>query len=249
MSILNDLRKKATRRLRRFDEEERDNLWLRLDHGRAILERNRLLNYYLFAYGRQHSERLKRAFEYSNFQNKIRNRNIDIIDYGCGQALGTLALIDYILENKLNSLIGTIILIDPSYKALKRGKKYARKCFNRNERPDIIPINKLIDNLKAEDLRIESDNRKVHLFSNILDIDRFNIEDLVKNIISVSDGRNYFVCVSPDNEHSYRINDFYHEFRGDFSTEVKNYHHETIEQLIPDSHATSYARVFRVKIE
>jgi len=55
---------------------------------------------------------------YSSFDkvsHQLDNQTINIIDWGCGQALATSLLIDYIKEKKLNIKLSNITLIEPSF--------------------------------------------------------------------------------------------------------------------------------------
>jgi hypothetical protein len=60
-----------------------------------------------------------------------------------------------------------------------------------------LTINKDLDSLTSTDFIQDFRNVKIHLFSNILDIDLFSLTQLVALIKATFKGENYFVCASP----------------------------------------------------
>ncbi|MDQ7046621.1 MAG: hypothetical protein Q9M39_03025 [Sulfurovum sp.] len=67
---------------------------------------------------------MHKAKLYSSFDtviHQLKSQTINIIDWGCGQAVATSLLIEYIKEHKLDINILNIILIEPSVLALSRG--------------------------------------------------------------------------------------------------------------------------------
>ena len=91
-----------------------------LDHGVAILETEEQCNAYLVAYGNMHYHKLKRAFDAYEFPFNQLNNSFEIFDWGCGQGLGTVSLIECLRNNgKLNNL-RRITLEEPSDMARSR---------------------------------------------------------------------------------------------------------------------------------
>ena len=196
-----------------------DSLYYKLNQGITVIREEKLLYQYIFSYGKMHKEKLYSSFDVVIHQ--LNNQTINIIDWGCGQALATSLLIDYIKENKLNINISDIILIEPSQLALSRGLLHIDVL---KEKPiKIKAINKDIDSLKYSDLIINNSQITLHLFSNILDVEFFKLNKVFLEKISTSqNGLNYFICVSPNisDKRNSRIDMFYRYFNNNFDTKL-----------------------------
>ena len=161
---------------------------------------------------------------YSSFDtiiHQLNNKTINIIDWGCGQALATSLLIDYTKERSLNIDISDIILIEPSSLALSRGMLHIDVL--KKNKIDIKAVNKDIDSLEISDLIINNSNITLHLFSNILDVEFFRLDrEFLEKISSSFDELNYFVCVSPNinDKRNGRLDMFYRYFQNHFQTEL-----------------------------
>lgn len=75
-----------------------DALGRNLEHGTAILETEELCSAYMAAYGRMHRHKLYYALGKTNDKVKfpydeVRN-GVEIFDWGCGQGIGSLAVIE-----------------------------------------------------------------------------------------------------------------------------------------------------------
>jgi hypothetical protein len=180
-----------------------------LDHGRAVLDNRMKCDQYIAFYGAHHFHKLFTAFASTNFQ-YTNGKNLEIIDWGCGQALATCTLIDYFIEKKLNPNIVSITLIEPSLISLKRGYNFT--CQMLQSEPsasfNIRIINKYMDNLESSNLVSDVHNIKVHLFSNIIDVDTFDLHKLHGLILDSFQGLNRFICISPSGDRRYRLSDF-----------------------------------------
>ena len=175
--------------------------WNKLAHGLNILsEENTLLAYFAF-YGGSHYYKLLYLLE-RLFRNSTQfpiDINIEIIDYGCGQALGTTCFLDYLRKNNLpNIKIDGITLIEPSGIALSRGILHINHLrFDSHNIDNIKLINKQLQHLNKNDFSTSNQNIKLHIFSNILDVTGFEINNLANTIRESQSGMNYFLCVSP----------------------------------------------------
>lgn len=229
--------------LNNYTEEERDEIYDELRRGVAIVERNRYLMQYMLSYGLMHEAKLKKAFK--KIKNDINGQSIEIIDYGAGQALASFVLLEYIRDKRLGVKVECITLIDPSLRALKRGKlhlKTIRNDINENIRIDIV--NKKLEEIEHDDLETISDNIKIHLFSNILDIDDIRLGRLVNKIRNTQEGENYFVCVGPLNDNSDKIDRFYRKWNRRYLVEnYLNYENDDWRRSW-----TIKARVFKVDL-
>lgn len=188
-----------------------DKIFDSLQRGVKILEEEQQLYAYMHSYGDMHFKKLTSAFD--SLPSDFFNEKINIIDWGCGQALASMVYCNYILDNNINQLINSVTLIEPSEIALKRGALHISKYLPET---NVLTLNKDLDSLVKKDFIQDSKNTNLHLFSNILDIDFFSLTDLIKLIESKFKGTNYFVCVSPNvgNLKTLRLDRFCNHFSG-----------------------------------
>lgn len=170
-----------------------DELFDQLNRGIEILDSEPLLQMYFYSYGQMHAEKLIYAFKQLSPYIKS-SKKIDIIDYGCGQGLATMCYHDFIKDHNLQQQVRTITLIEPSAFALSRAELLC-SCFF----PDasITAIQKDFDELLGDEIRIDVDYPTLHLFSNILDVESYDIVPLADKIKTSCQGDNEFVIVSP----------------------------------------------------
>lgn len=159
-----------------------------LGRGTSILKEEAQLYAYLNSYGNSHYAKMISALEKLHI--KENNYDFELFDWGCGQGLASIVFME-----KYNSLnITNITLIEPSEISIKRACLHI-KHYNQSSK--IKTICKSIDSLSVEDLKNKKDNIKIHLFSNILDIDGYSLNRLFELIKDSQNGINYFVCISP----------------------------------------------------
>ena len=179
-----DVRKFAT-------EEIKANVWAELDRGRAIPETLDQLNYYW----QSHVPMIKNQWEnlFKKFKVGSYAGDVEIIDYGCRDGLASLLFLDNFYWDFKNG-ISKIKLIEPSSLAIQRAKTVL-ECYSPNTQ--VTNINKKLDDLETKDLETDKNLWKIHLFSNILDIDGFDIAKLFNRIIK-NKGHHTFLAVSHD---------------------------------------------------
>jgi hypothetical protein len=192
-----------------------DSIFHSLQRGVKILEDESQLFAYMYSYGKMHYAKLVSAFGFlpgQFFQNAIR-----IIDWGCGQGMATMSYLDYLKAKNINQDLRHITLIEPSDIALKRATLHSNFFTGGN---NILTINKDLDSLVDADLKNSIPTAKLHLFSNILDIDLFSMTSLLERVTKCFAGENYFVCVSPyvNDVKTSRIDSFVNYF-----TKFKNF--------------------------
>ncbi len=167
------------------------------NNGVAIIDDHQTLLNYIACYGGHHYHKLQTSFD-ALFPQIPANSNIDIVDYGCGQALATTVFYDYMLRSRKSFAVENIILIEPSLLSLKRGILHLNHFINQKQQDtEIKCINKKLDDITEAELTTSNSNIKVHLFSNILDVTAFDFSLLARKIQNTQKGINYFVCVSP----------------------------------------------------
>nr|WP_320037767.1 hypothetical protein [uncultured Bacteroides sp.] len=151
---------------------------------------------YLRNYGNMHYAKMMSAIELLPL--KELGENVEIIDWGCGQALAAMIFFEYCNDKKLN-IRPKVTLIEPSELAIRRALLHV-KMFS----PEAIvkTVCKYMDDLVVDDVLTDSNCVKIHLFSNILDVESYSITKLESLITNTQKGQNYFLCASP------YINDF-----------------------------------------
>ena len=188
-----NVRGAAAKRIGLMSEKEKHDLRESINRGRSILETEDQLNMYLYSYGNMHEKKLSYAFKKMKRLFFLpRQKDIDIIDYGCGQGIASICFKDYLESTGRELSIENITLIEPSRKALDRASKLCSLFYPKS---NVIEINKDFDSLTTSDLR-QNNRCTLHLLSNITDLD-FDIYSLARKINRNLKGENWFVIVSP----------------------------------------------------
>ena len=201
----------AERNLKKIGDKEK-KVWEELDRGRAILVTEDQLDLYWKSYGRMVKSHWKEVF------NDCENVNIDffggdaeIIDYGCGQGMASILFLDNYWDFENN--IYKIKLIEPSPVALQRARGIIEIYQFFSSKIQIVGINKKLDDIEKKDLETSHNLNTIHFFSNILDMDVFELDTLLKKILE-NKGRHLFLAVSHDRYHdggSSRLKYFYNK--------------------------------------
>lgn len=217
---------------------DEQNLYNQLERGVKILQNQDQLFKYMKSYYYMHKQKLYQAYEIlvSNLQEK----NLNIIDWGCGQAFASTLFVDFVKENEIQ--ISNLKLIEPSVVALKRGLLHI-DVFKTND-IEIEPINKDLDCINEQDLSFKNENATLHLFSNILDVTSFTLDESFLHKISNNLSKtSYFVCVSPNinNSRNSRLDIFYKYFNDNFNTTLLSKRDSCIEKY------SRYEIIFKVE--
>jgi len=161
------------------------------DDNRTIYTEELQLNAYLAAYVKMHKGKLERAFA---LYGEPLPRQINIIDWACGQGLATIFILDYIREKHIPCSINEVILIEPSTIALERAE-WLIGLIDPNI--SIKLINKMIDDVDASELRFNNQSPVFQMFSNILDIAGIDLKHLSQIVYANGKTFNSIFCVSP----------------------------------------------------
>ena len=187
-----------------FAENDKDKIYSSLDRGKAILTETQQLEQYMFSFGKQHHEKLLSAFQClpSHFYDKT----IRIIDWGCGQGMGTISFLDFLRSTSKTLPISEIWLIEPSSLSIERAIDNIYAFGNYK----IKSIEKEFDDLETRDFHFDHtpDITNVHIFANILDVKAFDLFNFINLVQRVSTGDNYFICVGPYYQNCERLEDF-----------------------------------------
>ena len=188
-------------------KELQDQLHEALNRGVDELDSEPLMVAYLFSFGKMHQAKLNYAFKHLPEECLVQPE-INIIDYGCGQALGAMCYADFLRENGYTQKVKTITLIEPSEICMKRAALHASAFFPDAE---IKTVNKKFDDLTQDDIVCNEETPTLHVLSNVLDMLNFNLERFAELVKGCLKGYNQFVCVGPyfgKNDRSKRMDDF-----------------------------------------
>ena len=191
-----------------------DDLYNAINRGVDILKTEPQMLVYLYSFGNMHQAKLDVAFSHIP-EIFYEQPEINIIDYGCGQAIGTMCYADFLLQKGITQNIKSVTFIEPSEICLKRAALHASKFFPDAE---ISTINKTFDELSDNDINCEEDIPTLHIMSNVLDLLDFDLERFAELINDRMKGYNQFVCVGPYfgfQEKDKRMNDLYLLLNGD----------------------------------
>lgn len=177
------------------------------------------LSKYIINQGKSDKAKLYSAYDVL-FEDYLEDKTINIIDWRCGQALGTSILIDYLRDKDIDTTISNIVLTDPSDIALERGLLHIDVL--KDEEYNVRAVNKDIDSVNHSDIKISNSDINLHIFLNILDMDNLDLDMLCSKIEDVSKNDNYFVCVSPNTteNRNNRLDEFYDFFNTKYNTQV-----------------------------
>ena len=170
-----------------------DELHESLNRGVDMLDSEPLLQMYIYAFGKMHNAKLQYAFNHLH-KNALKYNEIEIVDYGCGQGLATICYHDFLLENHIEQKVKRIVLLEPSSMALSRAELLCSRFYPDAE---IIAVNKPFDNLTNNDLKLSPDIPTIHLLSNILDVESYDLPHFSQFVKEQSVGDNEYVIVSP----------------------------------------------------
>jgi len=164
--------------------------------GRGVtpLREENELYVYLLRYGKMHKAKLESCF--AEFPFEEITQPFEVIDWGCGQGLASIVLCDFLKSNQIEIPVSKITLIEPSPLSIKRAALHLQTYPSLQTAKTIC---KSFDRLELQDLRTDSNTIKIHLFSNVLDIDDYYYSqgNLIELIKQSQKGLNYFICCSP----------------------------------------------------
>ena len=183
----------STKFYRELPQTLQDELFEALNRGIDILDSEPQMTAYLFAFGKMHQAKLNYAFGKLP-KEFFEQPEINIIDYGCGQALGTMCYADFLRENGYLQKVKTITLIEPSEICLKRAALHASVFFSDAE---IKTVNKKFDDLTQDDIVCNEETPTLHILSNVLDMLNFDLNRFSAMIKDNLNSYNQFVCVGP----------------------------------------------------
>lgn len=176
-----------------MSSEEQDSLHEALERGTDIISSEIQMCMYMYSYGKMHIAKMKDALEHMDKQ-IFECDEIAIVDYGCGQGIGTLTLIEYLKTNNFKTdNIKSVTLIEPSKICLERAELHISLVLPKCK---INTINKKINDISIQELAYTESN-VLHIFSNILDVEGISLKHFAsitqKEHVSCSE----YICVGP----------------------------------------------------
>lgn len=226
--------------------ENKDEIFYSLGRGVTILKEYAQLCSYINSYGNMHEAKMISALESLPFE-QFNNRNVEIFDWGCGQGLASVVLYNYFRKMNFSINVKRVILIEPSILALKRAALHVRHF---DEHCVVKTILKDFDSILTRDIVSDAEAIKIHLFSNVLDVDAFSLQELISKITQTQKRSNYFVCVSPliTEEKTARIDSFVRYFKSNHSSYFHSYVVINNQKGEWKNGWTRVIRVFRVEL-
>ncbi len=206
-----NIRAIANNQLSSFSKTERDELRQELKRGTALLQTPNHLYQYLFSYGNMHQAKLLDAIK--ELPQELLQNPFEVIDWGCGQAMGTINLFDYLNQQGLSNVVKKITLIEPATVALERGFIHTKAYVT--EEVEIIKIDSFFQQITPQQIESNSGLPVLHVFSNILDVAAIDLKSLSLLIDKSQNSDSYLLCVGPLNPNNHRIDAFFRYFRED----------------------------------
>jgi len=200
----------------KLPDRYRKHPWKLTSHGTDVLEDADALNAYLAAYGNLHRKKLKKVLCHVDFA-KMSKEGYYIVDWGAGQGIGTLSLIEEIrgcydgsdnMSDPVHSLRG-VLLVEKSQCARERAELFvsaAMKCdgWSNIGTWSVRGVDWDMEQIDLMLSRLPFGANVVHVFSNILDIvDVQKDFERIKSVIGdchdlyQHDGMTYVVAVGP----------------------------------------------------
>lgn len=193
----------------------RDNEGRTLGRGTAILETEEQCCAYMAAYGNMHYKKLSRALEDGEFPYRALYNGVEIYDWGCGQGIGTVAVIEKLRQYGLLSKLKKVTLEEPSYIARQRAVLHVTQALVDSEVeiediPYYLPSDSGDNSNSITEIDVEAPCA-IHIFSNILDIEAVSLKGVSK-LITSSGTHHITLCIGPANLNESRINAFCNYF-------------------------------------
>lgn len=191
-------------------EEYKGKPWTHpeLKHGINLLASDVALNCYMSAYGDMHVTKCRAAM--MNFPFDDIQGSIEIVDWGCGQGIGSATIIEVLKQHHLLQWLHKVTLIEPSSNAIERANDNIRILTNGTVEIDIknlfLPVNGLAEGETLSSIGYRYNNI-IHVFSNILDVTSIDL-GVVAKMVASAHGKHFVLCIGPQNGAAYRIEKF-----------------------------------------
>lgn len=189
-------------------KEQHDELYARLKRGEALLSTHEEMCQYLCSFGNMHEAKIRDAVKYIPIH--ILQGEFEVVDWGCGQAIGTICLFDYIKTLGFDNNVKKVTLIEPSSQALERAKLHVNSYIQNDSH--ICSYPEYFDKITNEKIKSKTGLPVIHIFSNILDVKEIDLKELATKIDKAVVDDNYILSVGPLNPNNKRIDAFYNYY-------------------------------------
>lgn len=179
-----------------------------LNHGTAVLETEEQCCAYMSAYGPMHHHKLMRALDEKEFPYSDLTDGVEIYDWGCGQGIGTMAVIEKLRQHNMLGKLRKVVLEEPSDVTRDRAILHVKKALE-DYHADVVAVSKYLPSDYGDNSNsITSINVEqpiaIHIFSNILDIEAVSLKGVSKMITS-SGKKHIVLCIGPANRNESRL--------------------------------------------
>lgn len=186
-----------------------------LNHGTAVLETEEQCCAYMSAYGPMHRHKLMRALDENEFPYSDLTDGVEIYDWGCGQGIGTMAVIEKLRQHNMLGKLRKVVLEEPSDVARDRAILHVTKALE-DYHADVVAVSKYLpsdygDNSNSITTINVEQPIAIHIFSNILDIEAVSLKGVSKMITS-SGKKHIVLCIGPANRNESRLYAFRNYF-------------------------------------
>lgn len=179
-----------------------------LNRGINLLASDVALNCYMSAYGDMHATKCRAAM--MNFPFDDIQGSIEIVDWGCGQGIGSATIIDVLRQRDLLQWLRKVTLIEPSRSAIDRANDNVRILTQDTVEIDVInlflPVSDMAEGETLSSIGYRYNNI-IHIFSNILDVSTIDLATVARMVASAH-GNHFVLCIGPKNGASYRMEQF-----------------------------------------
>lgn len=179
-----------------------------LQHGVNLLASEMALNCYMSAYGDMHATKCRAAM--MNFPFNEIQGSIEIVDWGCGQGIGSATIIEVLRQRNFLQWLRKVTLIEPSHCAIERAYHNIRTITRGTVEIDVknqfLPASGNVEGETLSPIGYRYNN-VIHVFSNILDVTTIDLGEVARMVASAH-GKHFILCVGPKNGAAYRIEKF-----------------------------------------
>lgn len=179
-----------------------------LKRGINLLASDVALNCYMSAYGDMHVTKCRAAM--MNFPFNDIQGSIEIVDWGCGQGIGSATIIEVLRQRNLLQWLRKVTLIEPSRSAIERANDNIRTLTHNTVEIDVknlfLPANGIAEGETLSQIGYRYNN-VIHIFSNILDVTTIDL-GAVARMVASAHGKHFVLCIGPKNGAAYRIEKF-----------------------------------------
>ena len=205
-----------------------------LDHGKGILVSDDALNCYLVAYGIMHMVKVRRLLQGCSLDDL--KPGYDVVDWGCGQGLASLCLVEYLMEIDA-PLPSRITLVDASPAALRRAELHLGAMTGGAVELRLVETrlsDEALDSTWKKGLFSAGSPRVLHLLSNIFDVQGID-QDALAHSITRMGSENLVLCAAHYNM-DIRLKLFQRKFQLD-SQEMLFLEAKYTLDVLPNGHA------------